>query len=127
MKNPLSGAFLLNAQLSNSVIPSSPASSAEVRDVPRNLCHAASAFGVETRLAETRAATFLDCARLEGDLALCTALATDSVMHLTVLRTLVLALSAAVLAPLRCGELLARVEFLFTFGERKGLSAIAAL
>ena len=89
--------------------------------------HARRPFGVETCLAEDRASAFLDCSRFKGDLALRAALATDGIMHLPVLHALVLALASAVLAPLGCRELLARIELLFTIGEHKCLSAIAAL
>ena len=109
MKNPLSGVLL------------------ESCVEEQSLCHSASALGIETCLAEDRAAAFLDGARLERNLALCAALAANGVMHLPVLHALVLALIATVLAPLGRRELLARIELLFTIGERKGLTAIAAL
>jgi hypothetical protein len=85
------------------------------------------ALRVETRFAEDRTSTFLDWARLERNLTLCTALGARSVEHLPVLHALILALVAAVLAPLRCGELLGGIKFLFTIGERERLTAIAAL
>lgn len=46
-------------------------------------------------------------------------------MHLPILHADVLALCAAVLAPLGCRELLRGVELLFTLGEREGLAAVA--
>lgn len=91
------------------------------------LRHARSALGIEASLAQNRATAFLDWARLERNLALSATLTTDRVMHLTVLHALALARIAAVLAALRCAEVPALEELLFTFGKSEGLPAVAAL
>lgn len=79
-------------------------------------------------LAEHRAATLLNGARLERNLASSTALSTHCIVHLAWSGcALSLALVAAVLAALWSAQALACIEFLFTRGEREGLTAIAAL
>ena len=84
------------------------------------------AFGVEAGLAQDRATAFLDRARLERNLALCTAFCAGRIVHLTIGKALLLAVSAAILTALGSAEVLARVESLFTLGERECLAAIAA-
>ncbi len=99
----------------------------KVRGKSLALCHARSALGIEAGLAENRAATLLDGTGLERNLAGCAALRASRVVHLAVLQTLALAGVAAILAALGSAQVLARVELLFTIGERKLLTAIAAL
>ena len=106
MKNPLAGVLLISS-------------------VEQSLSHSASAFGIETCLAENRASAFLDWSRLERNLALRAALAANGIVHLAILHALVLACRTAVLATLRCRELLGRVELLLTIGEHEGLAAVA--
>ena len=81
----------------------------------------------ETLLAENRLATLLYGARLERYLALVATLCAHGIEHLAVAKTLGLACVAAILATLWGADVLARVKFLFTLGERKVLTAIAAL
>ena len=88
---------------------------------------AVSALGVETRLAQDRASAFLDRARLEGDLALRSALAANGIVHLALAHALRLAGIPAVLAALWGAQVPAGVEFLLTVGEHECLTAIAAL
>jgi hypothetical protein len=85
------------------------------------------ALRVETRFAEDRTSTFLDWARLERNLTLCTALGARSVEHLPVLHALILALVAAVLAALWSGKTALSVESLLTFRESEWRTAVAAL
>lgn len=84
------------------------------------------AFGIEASLAQHRAAAFLDGARLERNLTLCTALAANGIVHCTVGCALALASDATILATLGRGEALLGKELLLTFGEGKILAAIAA-
>ncbi|MDB4979025.1 MAG: hypothetical protein JWM56_1211 [Candidatus Peribacteria bacterium] len=85
------------------------------------------AFGHETLSAENRLATLLDWARLEWNLTLCTTLGAGSVEHLTVGHALTLARITTILTTLWSAEVLGGVKLLFTFCERKRLTAIAAL
>lgn len=86
------------------------------------------AASAEACLAEHRAATLLNGARLERNLASSTALSTDGIVHLTWSGcALFLALVAAGLATLWSAQALTCIEFLFTRSEREGLTAIAAL
>ena len=95
--------------------------------IEHSLRHAVSTLCVETRLAEDRASAFLDWARLERDLALCSALAANGVVHLAVASALRLAGVAAVLAALGSAQVSGRVELLLTVGEHESLTALAAL
>jgi hypothetical protein len=91
------------------------------------LCRAGTAFGIEAGLAEDRTATLLYRTGLERNLAGGAALRACRVVHLAVLHTLALAGVATVLAALWGAQVLRRIELLFTIGERKLLTAIAAL
>lgn len=88
---------------------------------------AAATLGIEAGLAEDRTATLLYRTGLERNLAGGAALRACRVVHLAVLHTLALAGVATVLAALWGAQVLRRIELLFTIGERKLLTAIAAL
>jgi hypothetical protein len=96
----------------------------EVSFLTTSLCSAASC---EASLAENRTATFLNRTGLERNLTLCTTLGTHCIVHLAGSGcALVFASGAAVLAALWSAQVLARVEFLLTVGEREFGAAIAA-
>lgn len=88
--------------------------------------HPLLAFGCETGSTEHGLPTFLDAARLEGNLARCSALGADGIVHLTIAEFLRFARRTAVLATLGSAQVLALIEFLFTAGEHEGPAAVAA-
>lgn len=84
------------------------------------------ALGHETSLAEDWLSAFLNRTWFERHLAGAATLGAHCIVHFARCATIVFASGAASLTTLGSAQVLAGVKFLFTVGERKYLSAIAA-